>query len=62
MQELNTKMLQIITVEVKLNTKMHDFNTGYLCMAAVYGGLNGVVVSVADCYLKGAGFDSRVML
>jgi hypothetical protein len=24
--------------------------------------LNGVVVSVADCYPKGAGFDSRVML
>jgi hypothetical protein len=27
-----------------------------------FGGLNGVVVSVADCYPKGAGFDSRVML
>jgi hypothetical protein len=25
-------------------------------------GLNGVVVSVADCYPKGAGFGSRVML
>jgi hypothetical protein len=26
------------------------------------GGLNGVVVSIADCYPKGAGLDSRVML
>jgi hypothetical protein len=25
-------------------------------------GLIGVVVSIADCYPKGAGFDSRVML
>jgi hypothetical protein len=25
-------------------------------------GSNGVVVSIADCYPKGAGFDSRVML
>jgi hypothetical protein len=24
-------------------------------------GLNGVVVNIADCYPRGAGFDSRVM-
>jgi hypothetical protein len=28
----------------------------------VFCGLNGVVFSIADCYPKGAGFNSRVML
>jgi hypothetical protein len=33
-----------------------------MCRRVKFSGLNGVVVSVADCYPKGAGFDSRVML
>jgi hypothetical protein len=34
----------------------------YFCPKLNFSGLNDVVVSIADCYLKGAGFDSRIML
>jgi hypothetical protein len=34
----------------------------YSCSANLTCGLNEVVISVTNCYPKGAGFDSRVML
>jgi hypothetical protein len=50
---INDFFLEFLRITIQENSEIQNLELS---------GLNGVVVSVANCYPKGAGFDSRVML